>query len=66
MSMSRTSIPVDSEMKKRLDDKKRDDETWEEFLERKVLRDDPIEPGFLSEAGSEAAKENITKSRESF
>lgn len=66
MSVSRTSIPVDSETKKRLDEKKRDDETWEEFLERQVLQDDPIEPGFLSEAGSEAAKENIKRSRESF
>ena len=64
--MSRTSIPLDSETKERLDEKKRDDETWKEFFERKVLKDDPIEPGFLSEEGSEAAKENIKKSRESF
>jgi len=32
--MGRTSIPVDSATKERLDRLKRDDETWDEFLER--------------------------------
>ena len=64
--MSRTSIPVDSETKERLDELKRDDETWDEFLERTALSEEPIQKGFLSEDGAEAVKENIKKSRESF
>ncbi|SDF55510.1 DUF7557 family protein [Halorientalis regularis] len=64
--MSRTSIPVDHETKERLDRLKKDDETWDEFLERTALSDEPIEKGFLSEEGAEAAKENIRKTRESF
>ena len=64
--MSRTSIPVDAETKSRLDKLKRDDETWDEFLQRTALSDEPIETGFLSVKGAEAAKENIQKTRESF
>jgi len=64
--MSRTSIPVDSETKKRLDELKQDDETWDEFLERTTLSEEPIEKGFLSEEGAKEAKKNIKKSRESF
>ena len=64
--MSRISIPIDSETKSRLDKLKRDDETWDEFLQRTALGDEPIETGFLSEEGAEAAKENIEKTRKSF
>lgn len=64
--MSRTSIPVDESTKDRLDNLKRDDETWDEFLHRTALREEPIEKGFLSKEGAEAVKENIKKSRESF
>jgi predicted transcriptional regulator len=64
--MSRTSIPVDSETKERLDELKRDDETWDQFLERTTLSAEPIQKGFLSERGAEEAKKNIKKSRESF
>jgi len=64
--MSRTSIPVDSEMKEQLDERKKEGETWNEFLARTVLSDEPIKKGFLSEEGAERARENIKKTRESF
>jgi hypothetical protein len=64
--MSRTSIPVDEATKDRLDKVKRDDETWDEFLERTALSEDPIEKGFLSDEGADEARKNIEKTRESF
>jgi hypothetical protein len=64
--MSRTSIPVDETTKERLDQYKRDDETWDEFLERTALQKAPIEKGFLSEDGTEEARRAIERSRESF
>jgi predicted CopG family antitoxin len=64
--MGRTSIPVDSETKERLDELKREDETWDEFLRRVASDDEPIQKGFLSEDGAEEVKKNIEKSRESF
>lgn len=36
--MSQTSIPVDAATKDRLDRLKRDDETWDEFLDRIIPR----------------------------
>ena len=62
--MSRTSIPVDSATKKRLDRLKRDDETWNEFLKRAVVHEQPIEAGSWSDEKAEQAKESIRKSRE--
>jgi len=64
--MGRSSIPVDESTKERLDELKRDDETWDEFLERTTLSSEPIQKGFLSEEGVEEVKKNIEKSRESF
>lgn len=64
--MSRTSIPVDEATKNRLDNLKRDDETWDEFLERTALSDEPITKGLLSEDGINEARNNIKKTRESF
>ena len=64
--MSRTSIPVDEATKDRLDKLKRDDETWDEFLERTALSEDPIEKGFLADEGADEAGKNIEKTRESF
>lgn len=64
--MSRTSIPVDSETKKRLDRLKREDETWDEFLERVTATEQPIEAGAWSEEEAERAKESIRNSRESW
>jgi len=64
--MSRTSIPVDAATKQRLDRLKRDDETWDEFLERAIATEEPIEPGAWSDEEAEQAKESIRKSRENW
>ena len=64
--MSRTSIPVDSETKERLSRLKLDDETWDEFLERVAVPEEPIEPGAWSDEEAERAKESIRKSRENW
>lgn len=64
--MSRTSIPVDTETKERLDELKGDDETWDEFLTRVAGEDDPIQQGDLSDEALEEIEKNIAKSRESF
>ena len=64
--MSRTSIPVDSATKERLDRLKRDDETWDEFLDRVTADEEPIEAGAWSDETAEEAKESIRKSRESW
>ncbi|OAQ51683.1 hypothetical protein HTG_16630 [Natrinema mahii] len=64
--MSRTSIPVDSATKERLDRLKRDGETWDEFLERVTATEEPIEAGAWSDEQAERAKESIRKSRENW
>lgn len=61
--MSRTSIPVDSTTKERLDRLKREDETWDEFLERITTPEVPIEAGSWSDEEADRAKESIRKSR---
>ena len=64
--MSRTSIPVDSATKKRLDRLKRDDETWDEFLTRITATEEPIEAGAWTDEQAEQAKEAIRDSRENW
>lgn len=64
--MSRTSIPVDSSTKERLDRLKRDGETWDEFLERLTATEEPIEAGAWSDEEAERAKESIRESRENW
>ncbi|GAB7118974.1 hypothetical protein [Natrinema pallidum] len=64
--MSRTSIPVDSATKERLDQLKRDGETWDEFLERVTATEEPIEAGAWSDEQAERAKESIRQSRENW
>jgi hypothetical protein len=64
--MSRTSIPVDESTKERLDRLKRDDETWDEFLERVTANEEPIEAGAWSDETAEQAKESIKESRENW
>jgi hypothetical protein len=64
--MSRTSIPVDAATKERLDRLKRDDETWDEFLERVTATEEPIEAGAWSDEEAERAKESIRQSRENW
>jgi predicted CopG family antitoxin len=62
--MSRTSIPVDVETKEWLDRLKRDEETWDEFLQRITATEEPIEAGAWSENEVEQAKASIRRSRE--
>lgn len=64
--MSRTSIPVDSTTKEQLDRLKRDDETWDEFLDRVTTTEQPIEAGAWSDEQAERAKESIRNSRENW
>lgn len=64
--MSRTSIPVDSETKERLDELKNEDETWDDFLTRVASEQEPIIQGDVSDEALEAVEENIKRSRESF
>jgi lipase chaperone LimK len=61
--MSRTSIPVDSETKDRLDDLKRDSETWDEFLTRIASDEEPIEAGAWSDEEAETAMERLREGR---
>lgn len=64
--MSRTSIPVDSDTKKRLDRLKREDETWDEFLERITRDEEPIVAGAWTDEEAERAKDSIRKSRKNW
>lgn len=64
--MGRTSIPVDTATKQRLDRLKRDDETWDEFLERVTATEQPIEAGAWSDEVAERALESIRNSRENW
>jgi predicted CopG family antitoxin len=64
--MGRTSIPVDTATKERLDRLKREDETWDEFLERVTADEEPIEAGVWSDEEAERAKESIRSARENW
>jgi hypothetical protein len=64
--MSRTSIPIDESTKQWLDRLKRDDETWDEFLERITTTEEPIEAGAWSDEEAERAKASIRQSRENW
>jgi predicted CopG family antitoxin len=64
--MSRASIPVDAETKQRLRERKRDDETFDDFLRRVALADERIEAGAWTDAEAEAAKEAIRNARQSW
>lgn len=63
--MSKASIPVDEDTKRLLQELKPADESWDAFLRRTTLAEEPIEKGFLSEDGSDAVREEIRNSRES-
>jgi len=45
---------------------KRDDETWDEFLERITADEEPIEAGAWSDEEADRAMEKIRQSRESW
>lgn len=61
-----TSIRVSERTKAKLARQKREDETWDELLDRLAGDDDPIEVGAWSDADAERAREAINRSRESF
>ena len=62
-----TSIRVSERTKAKLARQKREDETWDELLDRLAGDDDePIEVGTWSEADAEKARAAIERSRESF
>lgn len=63
--MSRTSIPVDSVTKDRLDEAKRDDETWDEFLLRIVTDStDGMTPGLLDEEEADEIRTVVREGRD--
>jgi|AntRauTorcE11898_2_1112593.scaffolds.fasta_scaffold07328_4 hypothetical protein len=62
-----TSIRVSERTKAKLARQKREDETWDELLDRLAGDgDEPIEVGAWSEDEAERAREAIERSRESF
>ena len=61
-----TSIRVSDDTKRLLESLKRDDETFDELLERLVQRKNPIDVGAWSEEEAERARTAVKRSRESF
>ncbi|PSP85617.1 hypothetical protein BRC96_02490 [Halobacteriales archaeon QS_6_64_34] len=63
--MSRTSIPIDTDTKDRLDEAKRENETWDEFLLRVVASTgEGMSPGTLLDKEAENAMEIVREGRE--
>jgi predicted CopG family antitoxin len=61
-----TSIRVSDDTKEMLESLKRDDETFDELLERLAQREQPINVGAWSDAEADRAREAVKRSRESF
>ncbi|MGM0398978.1 MAG: DUF7557 family protein [Halobacteriota archaeon] len=61
-----TSIRVSDDTKRLLETLKREDETFDELLERLASAEKPIDIGAWSEEDAERAREAISDSRESF
>ena len=61
-----TSIRVSDDTKRMLERLKREDETFDELLERLVQSENPIEIGAWSEDDAERAREAVKRSREGF
>lgn len=61
-----TSIRVSDETKRLLERLKREDETFDELIERLAKREKPIEVGAWDEAAAERARDAVERSRESF
>jgi len=61
-----TSIRVTDETKRKLSKLKRDDETWDEFLDRLANNEEPINVGAWSDEDAERARDAVDRSRESF
>jgi predicted CopG family antitoxin len=65
MHMS-TSIRVSDDTKRKLERLKREDETFDELLERLVQSEEPIQIGSWSEEEADRARAAVKRSRESF
>jgi predicted CopG family antitoxin len=61
-----TSIRVTDETKRKLSKLKRDDETWDEFLDRLANTEEPITVGAWSDEEAERARDAVDRSRASF
>lgn len=61
-----TSIRVSEETKKKLDRLKRDDESFDELLERLATDKEPIEIGSWDSDTADRARDAIDRSRKSF
>lgn len=61
-----TSIRVSDDTKRLLEDLKRDDETFDELLERLASSEKPIDIGAWSDDEADQAREAVKRSRESF
>lgn len=61
-----TSIRVSDDTKRKLESLKRDDETFDELLERLVESEKPIDIGAWSEEKADRARASVKRSRESF
>jgi len=61
-----TSIRVSDDTKEMLESLKRDDETFDELLERLAQSEKPINVGAWSEEEADRAREAVKRSRESF
>ncbi|MEZ3172434.1 antitoxin VapB family protein [Halorubrum sp. RMP-47] len=61
-----TSIRVTDDTKEMLEKLKRDDETFDELLERLVQTEKPINIGAWSSEEADGARDAVKRSRESF
>ncbi|WP_269446021.1 DUF7557 family protein [Haloquadratum walsbyi] len=61
-----TSIRVSDDTKRMLESLKREDETFDELLERLAQSEKPINIGAWSEEQTDRAREVVGRSRESF
>ena len=61
-----TSIRVSDHTKRLLERLKRDDETFDELLERLAQNEDPINIGAWNEEQADQAREAVKRSRKSF
>lgn len=61
-----TSIRVSDDTKRLLERLKREDETFDELLERLAQSEEPIDIGAWSEEEADRARASVKRSRESF
>jgi predicted CopG family antitoxin len=61
-----TSIRVTDDTKRMLERLKREDETFDELLERLAQSEQPINVGAWSEEEGDSARDAVARSRESF